>query len=366
MIFLGICLIVGLLILQDILLFYFLQRRFKNFYHEIPDEKLPEISILIPARNEEEVLSDCLTALEQLDYPNGKMEIIVGDDQSEDSTAEILKHWVAKSPNRIFLDIRPVYPHINGKANALAQMVQVSKGELLLFTDADCQVNPKWVKEMVKAYRPSFGLVVGVTRVKSNVLFNRLQGMDWWLTLGMIKVSADLGVLLTAVGNNMLVSREAYEAVGGYENLAFSVTEDFALGQAIIAKGYRPVHQLTKNSLIDTKAEKSFLQLMRQRKRWMKGALSLKWHWQVLLVLQALFFPAVLGAIYFDIWIGGVLWTIKVIVQSGFILALSKKVKLKIPLWELFIFELYYLVISWSTIVYYFWPSKINWKKRKY
>ncbi|GAB3646873.1 hydroxychlorobactene glucosyltransferase CruC [Echinicola sediminis] len=366
MMLVGTLIIVGLLILQDFLMCYFLCAHLKDFYREIPDEKLPKISVLVPARNEEKLLADCLKALGELRYPKGKLEIILGDDRSSDGTAAILRSWVARTPDSKFLEVQAVYSHLNGKANALAQMAEKATGDLLLFTDADCQVNPGWAVEMVKAFRPAFGLLVGVTRIKSPFLIQRLQGMDWWLTLGMIKVTADLGRLLTAVGNNMLISREAYDAVGGFQSLPFSVTEDFSMGQAIAAKGYRPAHQVSSGSLVDTKAEKSFFDLMRQRKRWMRGAFSLALPWQLLLALQALFFPAVIATLFVDLWVGGVLWLAKVMLQAVFIWCLAKKAEVRVPFWELFIFEVYYLVISWSTIVYYFWPSKINWKEREY
>lgn len=359
--------LVTLLVVQDILLLTLFLHNYKD--HSVQDQierDWPSVSVIITARNESAVLADCLRSFEQIDYPREKIEFIIGNDQSEDETPAILSDWAGKDSQRTYIEIQPLYTHINGKANALAQLIDKSKGELLLLTDADCRVGKLWVKELVKAYRPKFGLVVGVTQVTGKNLFEKLQGLEWWQTLGMIKVTSDLGFLLTAVGNNMLVSREAYEKVGGYEGLPFSVTEDFALGEAVKAAGYKPVHQFSPNSLIGTKGEKDLLTLLIQRKRWMWGARTLPLKWQLLLLLQVMFYPCIFILLTFIPIEAGLIWALKLILQSLFIKSLAKKAGQVIPLFQLIIFEVYYPVISWSTIVYYFWPSKIKWKERKY
>lgn len=358
--------IVLALVVQDALLLLFFTINFREYHHPISEENLPKVSVLIPARNEEGLLPACLKSLESLDYPIEKLEIIMGDDQSTDDTFQLLKDWVSKGENRKLHSVTPSSLPLNGKAIALAQMGKNASGELFLFTDADCEVNPQWIREMVGAFQARNGLVIGITTVSDKLRWGRWQGLDWLLTLGMLKVTADLGNLLTAMGNNMLVSREAYEAVGGFESMPFSVTEDFALGQAIARKGYVPIHQFTENSKLITKAEQDLKALLRQRKRWMRGAFSLPWYWKMLLALQVLFFPMIIYMLCMDLKLGLLIWSVKLTLQVVFCLMLGKKAGDRIPFWEITIFEVYYLVISWSTIVCYFWPSKINWKERKY
>ncbi|GGF19539.1 glycosyltransferase [Echinicola rosea] len=367
MILWGALMIVAALLVQDFLLVYFFYTRFKHFDKAtLPTEEWPTVSILVPARNEAKDLPTCLEGLSRLDYPMGKLQVIVADDHSDDQTKRILDEWVKQSPDRLKVNVTSKYSCLNGKANALAQMADKATGTLLLFTDADCEVNPQWVRAMVRAYSPRRGMVVGLTSVRRKGLFGKLQGQDWWLTLGMIKVTSDLGNLLTAVGNNMLISHEAYRRVGGFEGQPFSVTEDFMMGESIKSVGFFPVFQFSTDSFLLTKSEKGLTSLLKQRKRWMKGARNLRWYWQALLTLQVLFFPAVINIIFFAPLLGAGLWVCKLVFQVVFVRGMAKKVGVYIPLWELFIFEVYYLVISWSTIVYYFWPSKINWKERKY
>ena len=361
-------LIIGLLIVEDFLLFLLSHFAYKDHYLEIDEWELPRISVLIPARNEETTLPACLASLEDLDYPSDRIEFIIGDDQSRDKTAGIIYKWVKAAPNRTGLTIKPASsPHqINGKANALAQLAKAATGEYYLLSDADCTMNPLWAKEMIGSYRTENGLVMGITAVQTTNLFSAMQAIDWWITLGMIKVSSDIGRLLTGMGNNMIVFKEAYHRAGGFERLTFSLTEDYALAQALIREGYRPSHQVAAGSLIRTKAIGSLSALLMQRKRWMHGAMSLPWYWLGSLLLQVLFFPAIIYLSFHYFVAGLALWVGKIFLQSLFIRSIAAKSKTKVPVSHLVWYEFYYLIVSWSTIVYYFWPTAVYWKERKY
>jgi cellulose synthase/poly-beta-1,6-N-acetylglucosamine synthase-like glycosyltransferase len=359
--------VVGLLILQDLLLWLIGKYGFIDHARHRDLKEWPKVSILIPARNEEIHLPACLQSLESLEYPEDKLQFIIGDDQSTDTTPFIIKEWTAKMGNRLMVVVDGSgRKTLNGKAHTLNQMTSLADGELLLFTDADCTVNAGWVKEMVRAYRPSFGLVTGITAVKANTVFSWMQSLDWWATLGMVKAISDLGHNVTAMGNNMLVSKQAYTEVGGFDKVASSVTEDLALAQALTKKGYRPAQQVSAGALVMTKSEKNFSDLLRQRKRWMRGAMSLPWYWKLLLGMQCGFFIAIILLLFYNIWWAIGLWLGKIIVQSLFIKGISAKAGLGIWGFYLFLFEFYYLIVSWCTIVYYFWPSSINWKERHY
>ena len=359
--------VIGLLIAQD--LFLWLMGKYRFIDHAKVKERhdWPMVSILVPARNEERHLPACRQSLQRLDYPPDRVQFIIGDDQSRDNTPLIINEWIAQGGNRIPVAVDSHHsPKINGKANALHQMAKLANGELLLFTDADCTVNPAWVREMVSAYRKDFGVVTGITTVRTATFFSYMQSLDWWLTLGMIKSTSDLSYAVTAMGNNMLVGKQAYLEVGGFENIPFSVTEDFALAQSLINKGYRPAHQVSSRSLVMTKSEKNLSNLLKQRKRWMKGAMSLPWYWILLLGLQCGFFPAVIYLLGSNLNWGIGVWLTKIFLQSLFIQGFAARTSIKVPHLHLFLFEFYYLMISWCTIVYYFWPSSINWKERQY
>lgn len=359
---------VAFLIVQDLILWWRIAHRFKSYSRPVPDgERLPQLAVFLAVRNEEENLPSCLDSLELLQYPRDKVTFFVGDDGSTDRSPEILSKWVQGKANwivRTFPDL--ARPGQNGKARVLAELIKEAHAELYLFTDADCRVSPEWALEMVSSFRLEYGLATGVTRVADRDWFGRMQAIEWWLSLGIVKVVADFGFCLTAMGNNMLISADAYRKVGGFEAVWHSVTEDLAISERLFRIGFRPIHHVSKASLVDTRSVASLGGLMRQRKRWAKGAMSLSWYWVLLLACQIAFFPLILAGLYFFplLCTGG--WLVKIAVQALFIRTFASRVETKISIFDLIFFESYYLFSSWATLLYYIWPSPIQWKNRCY
>jgi len=93
----------------------------------------PKVSIILPARNEEEFIGKCLDSLITQDYEN--YEIIVIDDSSEDATGEIISEYAKKHSKIISVSARPKPEGWMGKNWACMEGYRESTGELLLFTD---------------------------------------------------------------------------------------------------------------------------------------------------------------------------------------------------------------------------------------
>lgn len=367
MIFYIVISIVVLLIFQDFVIFVFFRFGMGADYGRDGIRHFPKVAVIVPARNEETNLPSCLAALEKLDYPSEKIEFFIGDDNSLDSTWRIISKWAAIGENRHAVQLTPLNSYgLNGKAVALHELVGMSDADYYLFTDADCEVPPSWARQMMASYRPGSGMVTGVTKIGSDTWFGTMQGCDWWLSLGMVKFMADLGFNLTAMGNNLLVEKNAYRKVGGFMGVADSVTEDLALSQKMFEFGFCPIHQADPKLLVVTKAEAGFSALMRQRKRWARGALTLPFTWKVLLFLQVAFFPAVISLIFFSPLMGVLFWIAKVIVQSMMLKTFAAQTETKLTTLNLLSFECYYAIVGCSTVLYYFWPSKILWKNREY
>ncbi len=359
--------ITALLIIQDIALWILLKANFKHF-DKSGILEYPKVSFLIPSRNEEKNLPECLASLSNLKYPIDKLQVILGDDRSTDSTRGILADYVAQHPEAILVDVKEgETKKINGKANALSQMAKKANGEVFLFTDADCKVPENYVKTMVAAWQSTgAGIITGITQVSGNGFFDKMQAMDWWLTLGMVKVIIDLGFPVTSMGNNMLILKKAYQSVGGFEGIPFSLTEDFEIAKHILAKGFTSFHLVGKENLIATKPQKKVTDLLKQRKRWMAGAMDLPFFWKLLLGLQVLFFPSIVFLLFSYPLMGGALWICKLAIQSLFITAFASKTAVKLNPMDMILFEIYYMIAAWSTIVYYFWPAQTDWKGRRY
>ncbi len=337
--------------------------------HSSKSRSLKQVSVIVTSRNEEFHLPDLLQSLGELDYPNDMIDFWMADDHSEDSTATILRDWCAKEPNRFFVPIKPEEVrkyHRNGKANALSILTSKAKGEIFFLTDADCVVPKSWIYEGVHSFSEKMDMLLGVTQVMSETAFGKFQEVDWWHTLGIVKVINDLNLGLTGLGNNMMVRRTSLQRVGGFENLPDSLTEDLALSRAIIKKGGQISQQVSPEVLAETKAEETWKEFLRQRKRWISGVVTLPWYCQVLLGLEFLFYPAVFALIWIDPFFGVPLWVLKVLMQSIFMISFASRAGKKVRLAYLLLFDFYQLFSALISFLYYFWPSKIDWKSRTY
>lgn len=321
------------------------------------DNRGIKVSVLVAARNEATTIGGCLDALTSQNYPASEMEIIVGDDMSTDATVDEVK----KFGNVRLVQIKKNIGMARGKANVLAQLAHEAQGDVFLITDADVRPGKQWVKSMVSYITPSVGIVNGTTGI-SNHLF---QHYEWIFAQGMVKVITDLFVPVTAMGNNMLVTRKAYESTGGYENIAFSVTEDFALFKKVKNNGFALRHVVAPGVFAYSMAVVKLTGLLQQRKRWMKGAIQLPWWVVLLLFFLGIYFPALItGLIIIPEWTL-ILFIFKFFLQSIFIKSVSNKLRLKLK-GGLLLYEFYSGIISILTMIYYVIPYKIKWKGRTY
>jgi 1,2-diacylglycerol 3-beta-glucosyltransferase len=240
-----------------------------------PPTEAPFVSVIVPARNEEENLPACLAALQRQDYPAGRIEFVIADDGSTDATPALLDR-IARADARF----RPVaVPQaaglLRGKARALHTAIQAARGAYLLLTDADCTPPPCWAHHLAdRLDEPGTGVVCGVTLVQHETLLDRIQALDWLLVSAVAAAASAAGVPITAMGNNMAIRRSTYDDVGGYPALPFSVTEDYALFQAVHRSGRWRVRLLLDEALANhTRPLPSPAAIFEQRKRWARGGL---------------------------------------------------------------------------------------------
>lgn len=328
--------------------------------------KLTLVSILIAARNEEACILSCLESIGQQHYPIRDLEVLIGNDQSEDRTAERIRAFIREKPHFRLVEIRAQTGHQQGKANVLLQLIRQSRGEYLLFTDADVRVPPTWIAAMRAACTPGVGLVGAITLPGGTRLFDRLQAFDWLLAHAQLALATELGMAVTAMGNNMLVTREAYLATGGYEHLPFSVVEDQTLFRAVVQKGYGFKNLHTAQVLATTRPAGRWTDLLRQRKRWMRGAMQIHWVLVCLLFGQALFIPLLITLGCFFPTLSMAIFTAKVAADGWMVYRLRRQLGRKDPLLYLIPYQFYHAVVQLALILYYFLPIHIEWKGRKY
>ena len=241
----------------------------------------PIISVIVAARNEANNILNCLNSLAKLNYPSSKIEIIIVNDRSDDDTGTIIMKFIKDRPSFKYIQINEKHPYLSGKAGAISQAIKISTGEIIFVTDADCTVPQNWLTETVTYFTDKVGIVAGFTLIKTSEgrtsLFGNIQALDWLYLLSVAAGAIGWKIPLSCVGNNFAFKRQAYEEVGGYEGVGFSLTEDFALLQAVSYNtDWQVAFPMDFSCLVYSKPIENIRNFFSQRKRWASGGLYVR------------------------------------------------------------------------------------------
>ena len=226
----------------------------------------PEVSIIVPARNEEVCLEDCLSSL--VPQTGVTFEMIVVDDHSTDRTRAIAESFAGVR----VISPGPLPDGWTGKNNALIAGAREARGEWLLFTDADtvhlagslarAVAEAKENRSDLLSYSPEQVVVTFWEKAVMPVVFAALAAR-----YPPEKVRDPSSGVVAANGQYILALREAYEGVGGHASVAESILEDVALARAFRAAG-RKVHFRYGADAVQTRMYRSWSEL---RDGWTKN-----------------------------------------------------------------------------------------------
>lgn len=219
-----------------------------------PEDGPPRVSLCIPARNEEEILADCVESALAQDYP--RLEVLVLDDRSTDRTGEVMRELDAAYPGRLtVLEGKPLPEGWLGKSWACRQLAEASTGDILLFVDADTRLKSKTVSRTVRTMgRDVLDMLTAwpqqemthfwarrVIPIVYHALLTNLP-VRWvrrdpkWLPAPLRRRISPL--LAAACGQFMAFRRKAYEAIGGHTAVRDRIVEDVALARQVKRSGY--------------------------------------------------------------------------------------------------------------------------------
>ena len=329
-----------------------------------------KVAVLIACRNEEHNILSCLQFLYAQKYPTKHFEVWVGDDNSTDNTARVIKDFIQDKPNFHYVKITESIGGLRAKQNVLAQLAHKTNADILLITDADIITPDTWISTMASAFEnEKIGIVCGTTYILPKGFFNTLQSLDWLFYMGVAKANLNLGLPVTAVGNNMAVRGDAYKKIGGYESIGFSITEDYKLFKEILNRTEYTVEWVFKaeNTNI-TYGTPSLLSWLQQRKRWLKGGLELPVKVWLLMLFNVLtevsMFVSLTQGIYFFL----LLLCLKTVVNTIFLLTIFTKLNTwsKNWTWSVILYPLYQMWLIPVLFVYFLLPFKVKWKNREY
>ena len=196
-------------------------------------KRLPKVSVILPARNEERYIARCLDTLLAQDYSD--FEIIAINDSSTDRTGEIMQEYASRDRRVVYVSAPQKPEGWAGKNWACYQGYRKSQGELLMFTDADTEHSPS-AMSLAVGHMLSFDLdaLTAVPRLVCN---------DFWTKVTLPALSTFLHTRFSPLrvndpntktgyffGSFFVITKSTYEAVGTHEGVRQELVEDGALG----------------------------------------------------------------------------------------------------------------------------------------
>ena len=277
------CLLVYLLALLWFLLGLFRPEPSRNRHQ-------PAVSVIVAARDENPNFPLLLDQLRRQDYPAEGLECILVDDGLTAESRTLADEAVAATPHILLVAASQGDPQLTYKNRALDAGIRASRGEILLFTDADCQVGPGWVSSLVSYFTPQIDYVVGWSQVgarageawdeelaaaeRTLVLFEQI---DFAMLMLAARGATLMGTPWASTGQNQAYRRSVFETVGGFRDLARRLQGDdtLFLQHARRRVRARVTFATDPGSRVVTAPTGSLRQFLAQRVRWAGDAAAM-------------------------------------------------------------------------------------------
>lgn len=232
------------------------------------------ISVIIPARNESANIGACIDSILAQQYALGLYEIIVVDDHSDDDTAQIVKEYASQNVRYVNLaDFLPPGKKITAyKKAAIAAGIACSNGKLIVTTDADCIAPNSWLLHIAALYeqqQPTM-IIAPVIYSEGSGILHLFQQIDFISMQGITIAAYSMKLGNMSNGANLAFTKEAFEAVGGYDDIDHIASgDDYLLTMKMNKLSPGGISCLkTRNAAISTAPPPGWYSFLQQRIRW--------------------------------------------------------------------------------------------------
>ena len=299
--------------------FWFSRLRHISFDENITPST--RFSIIIPARNEQDNIANCIHSITQQSYPAQLYDIFVIDDFSEDNTALIVKGLQAQVPNLTLLQLKDYYqPHeLNAfKKKAIEKAVSKASGDWIVTTDADCIVPKHWLElfdQYIKQHQPVF-IAAPVMFIKTSGFLNQFQILDFMALQGITASAVGSSKHSMSNGANLAFEKAAFYAVGGYQGVDSIASGDDMLLMHKMKQLSKPIGYIfSEEAIVQTKAMEGWNDFLMQRIRWSSKARfyddrSIFWVLLLVYLLNASFLLLVIFGMWKWFWMALIIKTI--------------------------------------------------------
>lgn len=252
--------------------------RLPEFISTQPVTGSTKVTVIIPARDEAENLPVLLKALQAQTYPAALLEIIIIDDFSTDDTAGVVTRFPAENVQLLKMsDHLSTNERLNSyKKKAIAMAISRASGGLIVTTDADCVMGPKWIETIVQfyeKYQPKF-IAAPVSFYKERNFFMKLQSLDFMTMQGITGAAAQLKAGTMCNGANLAYEKSAFNDVGGFTGIDNIASGDDMLLMYKIYSAYPDgvMYLKSEEAIVRTLPVDTLKGFMNQRIRWSSKA----------------------------------------------------------------------------------------------
>jgi cellulose synthase/poly-beta-1,6-N-acetylglucosamine synthase-like glycosyltransferase len=195
-------------------------------------EGLPAVSLVFSAFNEEALIRQKMANCLALDYPNDRLEILVGCDGCSDRTVEMARS--ASPPHARIFDFR----QRRGKPAVINELVSHANGEIIVFSDANTMLASNAVLRLVRSFSsPRVGCVCGELKFEPAPDGTPTEGVYWRYEVLLKFLESRLNMMVGANGGLYAVRRSLFKPIP-----ARGIIDDFLVSMAVRQQGYRLVY----------------------------------------------------------------------------------------------------------------------------
>lgn len=197
---------------------------------DITDDCLPEVTLMVCAYNEEDIISEKMSNTHSLDYPADRLHLVWVTDGSTDNTNSILSTYP---------DVKIVFsPERRGKSAALKHGIKEVYTEIVMMTDANTMLNPEAVREIVRLMQdPKVGCVSGAKKVMAKSDSDEAaqgEGLYWKYESALKRLDSELYSAMGAAGELCVIRRQLMTDIPDD-----TLLDDFVISMEIVRMGYK-------------------------------------------------------------------------------------------------------------------------------
>lgn len=263
--------LITMTVVYVVLVLYMRRGWFRIPYFRSPNSSIhTAVSVLIAARNEEQNIARTLDCIINQDFPKGLLQIIVVDDHSTDNTAAIVASYASRGVTLLQLNEGD---KLNSyKKLAISRAIAQASGEIVVTTDADCRMRPKWLRTVVGYFEETGAYMVSspVAYSEEKSYFERLQTLEFLYLIGLGAAGIGNKNPTTCNGANLAYRRELFYEMGGFNGIDNLASGDDELFLHKVAERYAEKIGFckSKDAIVYTDAKPTLSSFISQRRRW--------------------------------------------------------------------------------------------------